>query len=551
VQTEKSAVQEIKNIRDEIQSLKNRINLIEASLDIQEWKHTLSYQADSAETDEDFELNLGIKSEDSIEFRVGEYGMAWLGNIVLLFGIAFLVEYLQNSGYKLISALIGLTSVALIYAGAKYTKSTLPYLSKLFVYTGHILLFYMALMLHFFQDEPLIGSSFLGHSALVIVSGVLFYLAYRRQSQLMAGTTLLMMLFSGLISNSLTFAASITTLIALLALTLYYKFGWLKIVFIFIFLIYLSHLNWILNSPIASGKLEFIPSPGIGYFFLFATGAIISLLALIPKKENVSDDFVITTIVLNGLAFSLLLAITGFTYLSKNYVPVFAAISLVCLAYSIVLQSRSFLKITASMYALYGFMAMSVAFYGILLLPKAYMLLSAQSFLVVSMALWFRSRFIVVMNTILFLMLLIFYMFSGGNHNPTNFSFMLVAFITARFINWKKERLNIKTEHIRNIYLVAGFVMTLVTFYHAVPTSYITASWIAAAILFFVIGRMINNIKYRWLAIATLVSSGIKLVLVDLSHIDIGFRILMFLLLAIISISVSILYTKYLVKKKG
>ena len=127
---------------------------------------------------------------------------------------------------------------------------------------------------------------------------------------------------------------------------------------------------------------------------------------------------------------------------------------------------------------------------------------------------------------------------------------MLVAFITARFINWQKERLNIKTEHIRNLYLVSGFVMTLVAFYHAIPSSYITGSWICAAILFFIVGRLINNIKYRWLAIATLVASGLKLIFVDLANIDIVFRILMFLLLAIISISVSILYTKYLVKKK-
>ena len=150
----------------------------------------------------------------------------------------------------------------------------------------------------------------------------------------------------------------------------------------------------------------------------------------------------------------------------------------------------------------------------------------------------------------LFVMLLIFYMFTSGNHDATNFSFMLVAFITARFINWQKERLNIKTEHIRNLYLVSGFVMTLVAFYHAIPSSYITGSWICAAILFFIVGRLINNIKYRWLAIATLVASGLKLIFVDLANIDIVFRILMFLLLAIISISVSILYTKYLVKKK-
>ena len=550
MQTEKSDSQEMKDIRIEVQTLKNRINLIEAVLDIHDWKQSESYQNKSAQAEEDFELGFPLKSEDSIEFRVGEYGMAWLGNIVLLFGIAFLVQYLQNSGHQLVSALIGFISVSLIYLGAKFTKNTLPYLSKLFVYTGHLLLFYIALSLHYFQKEPLINSNLLGFFALITVSGVLFYLAYRRQSQLMASMSLLMMLFSGIIANSPSMAATITTGVALLSIFVYYRQSWIKLAFVFIFLVYLSHLNWLLNSPFVTGKLEFISSPGIGYFYLFTTGLIFSLLALIPKKEDVSDEFVITSIVLNGLLFSIVLVLTVATYLSKYYVPVFAGISVLCLVYSIVLQSRSFLKITASMYALYGFMAMSVAFYGILLLPKAYLLLSAQSFLVVSMALWFRSRFIVVINTMLFVMLLIFYMFTSGNHDATNFSFMLVAFITARFINWQKERLNIKTEHIRNLYLVSGFVMTLVAFYHAIPSSYITGSWICAAILFFIVGRLINNIKYRWLAIATLVASGLKLIFVDLANIDIVFRILMFLLLAIISISVSILYTKYLVKKK-
>ena len=550
MQTEKSDSQEMKDIRIEVQTLKNRINLIEAVLDIHDWKQSESYQNKSAQAEEDFELGFPLKSEDSIEFRVGEYGMAWLGNIVLLFGIAFLVQYLQNSGHQLVSALIGFISVSLIYIGAKFTKNTLPYLSKLFVYTGHLLLFYIALSLHYFQKEPLINSNLLGFFALITVSGVLFYLAYRRQSQLMASMSLLMMLFSGIIANSPSMAATITTGVALLSIFVYYRQSWIKLAFVFIFLVYLSHLNWLLNSPFVTGKLEFISSPGIGYFYLFTTGLIFSLLALIPKKEDVSDEFVVTSIVLNGLLFSIVLVLTVATYLSKYYVPVFAGISVLCLVYSIVLQSRSFLKITASMYALYGFMAMSVAFYGILLLPKAYLLLSAQSFLVVSMALWFRSRFIVVINTMLFVMLLIFYMFTSGNHDATNFSFMLVAFITARFINWQKERLNIKTEHIRNLYLVSGFVMTLVAFYHAIPSSYITGSWICAAILFFIVGRLINNIKYRWLAIATLVASGLKLIFVDLANIDIVFRILMFLLLAIISISVSILYTKYLVKKK-
>ena len=154
------------------------------------------------------------------------------------------------------------------------------------------------------------------------------------------------------------------------------------------------------------------------------------------------------------------------------------------------------------------------------------------------------------MNTILFLVLLIFYIKSKSNIDLTNFAYMLVAFISARIINWKKERLNIKTEFVRDIYLVSGFIMTLVAFYHVSPASYITASWICAAILFFLMSILIKNIKYRWLAIATMLASAIRLILIDMSSLNIGYRVMVFLALAIISITVSILYTKYLIRKK-
>ena len=51
-------------------------------------------------------------------------------------------------------------------------------------------------------------------------------------------------------------------------------------------------------------------------------------------------------------------------------------------------------------------MAMSIALYGLVGLPRVYLLLSVQSLLVVSMALWFRNRLIVVMNSLLFLTIL-------------------------------------------------------------------------------------------------------------------------------------------------
>ena len=56
----------------------------------------------------EFELNLSFSEKGNVESRIGEYGLAWLGNIVLLFGISFLVQYLQD---PLLSALVGFASV--------------------------------------------------------------------------------------------------------------------------------------------------------------------------------------------------------------------------------------------------------------------------------------------------------------------------------------------------------------------------------------------------------------------------------------------------------
>jgi len=546
MQTEKSDSSELKKIKTELQTLEERLTRVEAILRSLKGQKVPSSKSKTS----DFKRDLSVKTEGSIEFRVGEYGMAWLGNIVLLFGISFLVKYFQNSGHLISSALTGFISVAGIYIGAHFTRTSYLHLSKLFTYTGHLLLFYMVVQLHFFQAEPLISNKLIGLSIPIITLGILFYIAYHRKSQLMASLILLMMLTFAIISNSTHLLTGIPTLVALLAIIVYYRFGWIKLAFIFIPLIYFSYLNWLINNPLISNKLEFIESPGMEYLYIAASAIIFSLLALIPQKDHVSKDMIVTSVILNGLSFTIILILTTFTYLSQNYVPIFGLIATFCLGYSILLRSRSTLNITAAMYALYGFLAMSVAFYGILLLPKAYTMLSVQSLLVVSMALWFQSRFIVVMNAILFLFLLVFYLMHPTSDNTTDFSFMLVAFITARVINWKKERLNIKTELIRNLYLILGWGMTLIAFHHAISTSYITISWISIAIVFFMMSLLLRNFKYRWLAIATLIAAAIKLILIDLSNINLGLRVLAFLILAIISIAISILYTKYYSRKK-
>ena len=540
--------QVLQDILNDLERVKIRLERIEQNITQARIPETV-YETIESDEEKDLDIKLPFQSEGSIEFRFGEYGMAWLGNIVLLFGLSFLVQYLHNSFGSVISAVVGFLSVGLIYTFSHLTRNSYSILSNLLRYNGHLLLYYFTARLHFFQSEPLISKTWgIAFTSLVLV--YLFTASFRNKSKVLAVISMLLILVTGIISNSKEILAFSSVIVTGISLFLYYRLGWTRQIFVFITLSYIAHLTWLLNNPFMGNNAEFIASPGMGYFFLIATGFIFSLLALIPIKDQKSNEMIIASVIWNGLGFTLLLVITVITYFSQDYVPIFLVIAGFCIVYSWLLQSFSDLKITASIYALYGFLALSVSFFGIFGLPKAYMYFSLESLLVVSMALWFRSRFIVIMNSILFAVLIIVYLSNSISLNGTNFSFMMVAFITARIINWKKERLNIKAENIRNLYLVSGLAMTLIAFYKAFPESFITLSWMVAAILFFILSILIKNIKYRWLAIATMIATGARLIFFDMSNIEIGYRVLVFLMLAVISIVVSILYTKYFTSKK-
>ncbi|MBM3436662.1 MAG: DUF2339 domain-containing protein [Bacteroidetes bacterium] len=165
------------------------------------------------------------------------------------------------------------------------------------------------------------------------------------------------------------------------------------------------------------------------------------------------------------------------------------------------------------------------------------------------MAIWFRSKFIIIINSALFLILLVVYMSTSPIFNGINISFALVALITARVLNWKKDYLTIRTEMIRNFYLVIAFIMVLFSLYHLVPKQYITLSWTLAALAFFLLGLLIKNVKYRYLALGTMIAAALYLFIVDLARIELVYRVIALLFLALISIGLSLYYTKKLKKK--
>ena len=537
------------SLSSRIKDLENRLIKIEKAF-ARPGEREIVRDHTTTESHEITDSQTSYGQHESVESRIGEYGMAWLGNIVLLFGILFLTQFLQKNGQEVFSVLLGLISVAGIYVAGRYSKKALPYMSRLFTYNGHIMLFILSMRIYLFQGSRIIENTWVGHGVVLLVVVTLIFLAFRNKSQVLAVLVWIMAVITALYSNSTHMMLLITAGVTGSSIFFASKNNWWIGLVISIFLVYFTFLIWIMGNPFLSGSIEIITNHQFGYIYLFGCAISYSLLAMLPKLEPVPARFLTASIILNGIGFSFIFTLAVLAFFTDNYFLYFGLIAVFCMGYSILLQTRGTWKTVAAIYAIYSFVSLSITIAGIYDFPLAFFLLSIQSLLVVSMALWFRSRFIVIMNTILFIGLLISYLATADSLTTINFSFAVVALVTARVMNWKKRRLEIRTEIIRNTYLFIGSAMILYSLHHAIPAQFVTLSWALTALLFFILSILIKNIKYRWLAIITMVITVLYLFIVDLKSISLGYRIVALLFISIISLGISVFYNRRL-KHKG
>ncbi len=536
---------ELDQLKQRIADLEKRMAQLEEAAPAIERTGRFTFQQSTGEAPQ---VEKESPGSDAMESRIGEYGMAWLGNVVLLVGILFLSQFLQNNNQPFISLAFGYGCVAMVYLLGYLTRKSLPYMSRLFSYNGHLLLYIQAMRICLFQESQIIENAFLGHAVVVVVLLSLIYLAYRNNSQVLAIIVWLMMAITAIADGSTHFMLPFMVGISGTAILFAFRKAWWTGLTISIFLSYFIYLMWIMGNPIISKTFEFINIHQMGHVYLFVIALAYTLLALAPASSDLSHNQINTVIVLNGLGFTFLLTLTVLSFFTESYFRLFGMVATFSMAYSIWIQLRGTWKPIAAMYAIYSFVALSITIAGIFSFPLAFLLLSIQSLLVVIVALWFRSRFMVIMNTILFVGLLIAYFITGDILHGTNFSFALVALSTARILNWKKQRLEIRTELIRNIFLFSGAFMVLFSLHEAVSPNFVTLSWTLSAMVFFVLSVVIRNMKYRWLAIITMVITVFYLFLVDLSNISLGYRIVALMFIAIISLGISMFYSR---RQKG
>ncbi|MEI6575248.1 MAG: hypothetical protein WCO63_03625 [Bacteroidota bacterium] len=541
-------------ILKELRSLDKRLTRIEERLEGSEYqlfKARHARQEVEEETPETVALNkvLAAEQDEELESKFGEYVLPWLGNIVLLFGIAFLMQYFSRKGAMIASTLIGYSSVAIVFVLSNTIRKSFSYLSHLFQLTAHVLLYYISLRLFFFSSPPLVNSKAFVLILLLGIVALQIYIALKRKSELAAGIAGLLAISTAMFSDSTHFMMPVLTLTAGLSVWLMFRNYWWKLLLVTLVFVYTAMLLWLAGNPLVGHPMALIADHQNSLIYLFMIAAIYSLVALLPKKGMLEENVVIPSIMLSGFFFSMLMTLFVISFYLKNYGIILTPVSLFCLGYAVLLKRKSPWEYATAFYAFYAFMAISVNLYGLFYFPKVFFLLSLQSLLVVSIALWFKSRIMVVMNTFLFVTLLIAYLAGPDRLDSINFAFAGVALITARILNWQKARLEIRSEMLRNTYLITAFFTLLYALFHAVPASYVTLSWIIAAVLYFVLSILIRNVKYRYMAMGTLVATAFYLFLVDLANVDLVYRIVAFLFLAIISIGVSVFYVRKMKNK--
>jgi len=526
-----------------IEDLVKTMNRIERRLT--EVESALNLRQDVPEVNEVKESSLKKDEEDdSLELAIGEFWFAKIGILAFLFGMVFLITQPLNNYPPLLPVALGyILSFALILIPEIWLKSY-KYISGFLIGGGTALLYLTTLRFHFFAAEPIITSRFLVVILLFIVSGLTMGMAFKRGSIYLTGLAELFFIITALVTEIPLLIFVMLTVISISIVMLALKSNSSNLMAFGIIFTSLAHCLWFVNNPIMGYTFKITTDSQYNLAFLLAYLLIYgvgSLMLIKDKKQELDELFM--TIINTSLGYGLFLLISilsGIKNLGLVHFSAFVILMLLAILYWRKEKSR----FGSFIYAMAAYAALSTAIIASYSEPAFYILLCWQSIVVISTALWFRSKFIVVANVFIFGGLLLSYLINVSAVGIEGISFGLAALISARILNWQKERLELTTNYIRLAYLIMAFFILPYVLYQVLPSSIVGLSWAGLALLYYLMSRLLENKKYRMMAVFTLILTVLYLAAFGITSTDITYKIISFLAVSIILLVISVIYTK-------
>jgi uncharacterized membrane protein len=524
-------------ILEHLRNLEERIARIESHLDIQPASAGASAESDSTQT-------IAAEDDEALELQLGQNWFAKAGIVGLALGIAFLLTLPYNGLPPFLPSALGYVLVAGIFFFSYFWKESFQQVSRYLLGGGLLLLYFTTLRLSYFSSSPALGNTSLEDGLLLLAVAISYLVAIRRESIYLASIGLILGCLTALIGGTAPFVLSVLTILSVVTALLSVRYQWNVLLTLGICLTFLTHLLWSANNPLLGNALQFGLSPQPHLLFILIYASVFASAILVRGKENPENaPFIFNSFLNSLLAFGVFvvstLVETNFTIAVWNVVA-----SVVFLALSILFWIRQKSIYATFVYAMVGYAALSVAIVAQFPMPDFFVWLCWQSILVVSTAVWFRSRFIIVANFIIYLVIFIAYLITAATVSTVSVSFGVAALISARILNWQRDRLVLRTELMRNAYLASALLFLPYALYHSVPARFISVSWLVLALFYYIGGRVLKSRKYRWMALLTMSLTVLYVFIVDLTAVDPAVRIVSFLVLGIALLAISMFYSR-------
>lgn len=521
-----------------IKNLEQRVSRIEFQLDIQ--NPTEDHNVKSSGS------FLGNRSKDSddLENEIGQFWLAKIGIIVLVLGLIFVLTFPFKSIPQIFPSVFGFAIVLVLLTVSKFLKNSYELLSRYLFGSSLMLAFFSVLRLHYFNTAATIESTGLLSIFLYLVAASILFVSIRRGSIYLTSLGIILTSFTALINGTPILAYLTFSILSTLIVYLKIRKEWSGLFNSGMLIILLAHFWFSIGNYFFADPQQTFSFSILNQLFITIYVMIFSSANIFMKNELNEDFRTITSIVLSSILPYLLLFGLSISKYRDSLITVNLLAAIIFLVLAVIFWNKYESKYSTFLYAMTGYASLSVAIVGYFPKPDYFVWLSWQSFLVVSTSIWFRSKFIIVANFIIYLLIYFTYLILAGSLGVISLSFGFVALLSARVLNWQKDRLQLKTEMMRIAYLVAAFFIFPYALYHIVPHNYVSLSWMVVALFYLVLGIVLKNIKYRWMSLATLFLTVLYVLTIGSTNFDPSFRILSFVVLGIGLIITSIFYTK-------
>lgn len=532
-----SELNKIEQLLDYVKTLDSRISNLESKLSLN--SSSAASQNTTTRIPETIE-----QQTDSLENQIGQFWFAKVGIIILALGITYMLTFPYAQLPSFAPSFAGYVLVLVLILTSVFLKESFELLSKYIFGAALLLAYFSTLRLHFFSETPAIENVTIVSMLLFIVSIGYLSIAYAKNSIYLLSIGAVLFSVTALITNNAYSIGIALSFVATFAFFVHHKLGNSKFANISILIVYLSHAIWLVGNPLFNYNQTIHEPSFTNLLFLLLYVCAFSLCNIERNNKDEETASGITTATLNTFVPFIIILLSTLSKYNEWLPLAFFLLSLSLVIISMILWIKHKSIYSTFLYAITGYLAMSISIIGFFPKPDFFVWLCWESLIVVSTAVWFKSKIIIVTNFVFYVLIYFSYLILAGSFGLISLTFGVVALLSARILNWQKSRLELQTEMMRNAYLASALFIFPYALYHIVPNDFVGLSWMIVALAYYLLSRYFKNKKYRWMSILTLLLTVVYMILFGTTNLSPTYRILSFLFLGTALILVSISYSK-------